>query len=296
MEDNSKFGNTYNLKSIVSITKSVYDHLTKSEQKVADLVLESPEKFIYGSITDVAEDVHVGDTTVLRYCRKVGYKGYYAFRLALAQEQSNKNDNALNGESMESVKGNTFEDIVKRTIYSNVASINETLNLLDVSQMEKTVDIMLNARNIFFFGSGISGVTAMDAMFKFMRVGLNVCAYMDNHFQSMAASLMSKEDVAIAITFSGSTKDTINVMKTAKDMGASTVCITHHLRSPITKLADVVLLMASKEEPIEGGALETKINQLVIIDILYNCLHNKIATKINEANKKVSRSIIDKFY
>lgn len=289
-------GNVFNLKNITLLTKSIYGHLTKSEQKVADIVTDSPDKVIYGSITDLAEMAGVGDTTVLRYCRKVGFKGFYAFKLALAQEQSVKNDNSapVAGEMIE--KNDSIEETVRKTINLNILSIDETQKLLEPKQLEKAVEYLLTSKKIFFFGSGISNVTALDAMYKFLRIGLNVNAFMETHFQSMAASLLTKDDVAVAITFSGSTKDTINVMKIAKNAGARTICITHHLKSPITNYADVVLLMGSKEGPFEGGALETKINQLVVIDILYNCVYNKMSKKALEARNKISASIIDKIY
>lgn len=293
---NEKYLNTYNLKSITLMTKSIFESLTKSEQKVANLVLEDPDKIIYGSITDLAEFAGVGDTTVLRYCRKIGFKGYYAFKLALAQEQITKSEgpSAIVSETIE--KNDSVEDTIRKTINLNLLSIDETLKLLEPGQVGEAVELMLGARKIFFFGSGISSITAVDAMYKFLRIGLNVTAYSETHYQFMAASLLGKEDVAVAFSFSGSTKDTVDVMKIAKEAGANTICVTHHLKSPITNYSDIVLLMGSKEGPFEGGALETKISQLVVIDVLYNCIHNRMSRKAREAKAKISQAITDKLY
>ena len=296
MDKNEKYSNMYNLKSISLLTKSIYESLTKSEQKVANIVFENPDKIIYGSITDLAEFVGVGDTTVLRYCRKIGFKGYYAFKLALAQEQTSKNENtsAIVSETIE--KNDSIEDTIRKTINLNLLAIDETLKLLEPRQVEEAVEMLLGAKKIFLFGSGISSITAIDAMYKFLRIGLNVIAYSENHYQVMTASLLSKDDVAMAFSFSGSTKDTVDVMKIAKDAGANTICVTHHLKSPITNYSDIVLLMGSKEGPFEGGALETKISQLVVIDILYNCIHNRMTRKAREAKAKISQAITDKLY
>lgn len=294
--EEGKYGNTYNFKNITSLTKSIYGSLTKSEQKVADIVLNAPDKIIYGSITDLAEMADVGDTTVLRYCRKIGFKGFYAFKVALAQEQSAKSDNPALIVSEQIVKNDSIEETIRKTINLNILAIDETMKLIETKQLEKAVEFFLSAKRIFFFGSGISSITAIDAMYKFLRIGLNASASMETHYQSMAASLLTKDDVAVAITFSGSTKDTINVMKIARNAGARTICITHHLKSPITTMADVVLLMGSKEGPFDGGALETKISQLIVIDILYNCVYNRMSKKAMEAKEKISMAIMDKLY
>lgn len=296
MNKSDKYLNAFNLKNISLLTKSIYKSMTKSEQKVADVVLEDPEKIIYGSITDLAEYAGVGDTTVLRYCRKIGFKGYYAFKLALAQEQTAKIESASAIVRQTIEKSNSIEETIKKTIHLNLLAIDETMKLLEPSQVEKAVGLLLNAKKIFFFGSGISSITAIDAMYKFLRIGLDVVGYTETHYQTMAASLLRKGDVAVAFSFSGSTKDTINVMKIAKETGAGTICITHHLKSPITNYSDIVLVMGTKEGPFEGGALETKINQLVVIDVLYNCIYNRMSKKAKEAKSKISQAITDKLY
>jgi DNA-binding MurR/RpiR family transcriptional regulator len=256
--------------------------------------LADPQKVIYESITDLAVAAGVGDATILRFCRKIGYKGYYAFKLSLAQELSSVNDAQINLQNLS--EANAVSGIINERINANIQAISETHSLIDPKQVEKAAEAMLAAKKILFFGSGMSNLTAMDAMYKFMRVGMNVIAHTDPHYQSMAASLLQKNDVAIAFSFSGSTKDTINVMRVAKDVGAVTICITHHLKSPITSSTDFVLLMGSKEGPFEGGALETKINQLIVVDILYNYVFQKIEQSAKEAKGKATRSIIDKLY
>lgn len=266
--------------------------LTKSERKVAEVVLAQAENVIYFSVTDLAEQAAVGDTTVLRFCRKIGFKGYQDFKLALAQELVNPVQ-SLHQEV-------TDEDspivIAQKVTATNVQAIQDTFTLIDPEQLERAVTVLQKANRIHFYGVGTSGITALDAKFKFLRIGLPVDAYNDGHLQAMAASTLEKGDVAIGISVSGSTKDTVDTLKLAKEAGATVICITQYTRAPITKIADIVLLSAAKEAPLQGGALSSKIAQLHVIDILYTALAMGIKDKAIDYRKRTAKAVLNKIY
>lgn len=266
--------------------------LTKSERKVAEVVLTHAENVIYFSVTDLAEQAEVGDTTVLRFCRKIGFKGYQEFKLALAQELVNPVQ-SLHQEV-------TDEDspivIAQKVTATNVQAIQDTVTLIDPEQLERAVSVLQKAKRIHCYGVGTSGVTALDAKFKFLRIGLPVDAYNDGHIQAMAASTLETGDVAIGISVSGSTKDTVDTLKLAKEAGATVICITQYTRAPITKIADIVLLSAAKETPLQGGALSSKIAQLHVIDILYTALAMRIKNRAIAYREKTAKAVLNKIY
>lgn len=279
---------------INAYTNSVYNSLTKSEKKVADLVLKDPNKAVYNSISDFADESGVGDATVLRFCRKIGFKSYQAFKLSLVQELSNQNNEIVSTLNVELKEGDSLEEIVYKTLNINVSALNETLSLLDLKELEKAIDSIISAKRIHFYGVGVSGITAQDAVNKLTRIGLNAASFMDIHMQMMQASLLGPDDVAIGISFSGSTKDTIEVLNIAKEAKTKVISITHHARSPITKISDVVLLHGSKEGPLQGGALSTKMSQLMVVDVLYNAIFIKMREKAVKNKKITSRAILEK--
>jgi len=276
---------------LLSYVRSIYNSLTKSEQKVADVVLNEFEKVIYSTVSDLADYCGVGDATILRFCRKVGYKSYQAFKLDLAKEVANIDTGALNLKGNEIKTDDTVEDIVRKTLNSNIFAINETLSLLDVKEVEKASDIIIKARKVCFFGAAVSQITAQDAVYKFLRIGVDVATYSDYHIQLMQASLLTPEDVAVGISFTGSTKDTYDVLKAAKNAGAKIISITHHAKSPITRISDVVLLHGSKEGPLEGGLIPSKVSQLVVIDALYNAVFSKIKETAS-INKEITSKVV----
>lgn len=281
-------------KSILGYIRSIYNSLTKSEQKVADVILSDNEKIIYSTITDFSEICQVSDATVLRFCRSIGFKGYQSFKLELAIEIANLKTEGGHGEQSEVPSNDPIVELAQNTVNSHLFAINETLSLLDFKALDKAVQLLANARKIVFFGSGLSQITAQDAVYKFMVIGLNISAYADNHVQLTQASLLGPSDVAVGISFSGSTKDTHEVLKTAKKAGAGIISITHHAKSPITKLSDIVLIHGSKEGPLEGGLVSSKVSQLIVIDILYNAVYRLIEENAQQKKEVTLKALSEK--
>ncbi len=245
-----------------------YAKFTKSEKMVANFIFENPRKVLYTSITDLAEMCGVGDTTVFRFCKVLKLNGYQEFKMLLAQDIANKKgtNNAIAGtiELEDDVK-----TVCKKALSTNIAALNETYHVLDFDAITKAVDLISAAKRIHFFGMGSSGVIALEAKQKFMRILPNVEFVSDCHMQYMAASLLYSRDLAIIFSYSGSTKDTIEIHKLAKQNACKSICITRFSKTALTSRADVVLLCGSNEGPLDGGASSTSIVQLYLLDILY---------------------------
>ena len=282
--------------SLMPLIKSIYTSLTKTEKKVAEFVIDYPEKVVYSSISDLADLVEVGDTTVLRFCRKTGYKGYQSFKVALAQEISISNKETKQNYDEEISDTDSIWDVSQKTLTYAIQALNETLSLLGKDELEKAVSYILDANKIEVFGVGTSAVTSLDAKYRFARIGLNIDSSLDGHMQAMKSSLLTSSDVAIGVSFSGSSKDTVEVLALAKKRGAKTICITHFARSPITKYADVVLLNGSKEDPLEGGALASKMSQLLVIDILYNNIFLRMKNDAIKNKEMTSKAVMGKLF
>lgn len=255
-------------KDIFYSIHKLYDTFTKSEKKVADFIMQTPEKVLYTSITDLAEMCGVGDTTVFRFCKTLKLNGYQDLKMTLAQAVAGKEGkaDAIVGEI------NANDDvaaIAKKALATSISALEETCGLIDSAAIKTASDLIASAKQIHFFGMGSSGVTAMEAKQKFMRILPNVNYVADSHMQLMAASLMDSSDVAVVFSYSGSTKDIIELLKIIKRNGSKIICITKFAKSQIAGLSDVVLLCGSNEGPLQGGALSTTFAQLYLLDVLY---------------------------
>lgn len=245
--------------------RSVYDTLTKSEQKVADYILENPNQIVHLSITELAEATSNAEATIFRLCKKAGFKGYQSLKIALAGEifsplesvfeEVNPDDNLL---------------VVAQKVFNVINdSLQDTLKIISEKELEKAISAIMAAPRIDVYGSGGSAVIAEDVVHRFMRFGLPVLAYADAHMQITSASLLKPGDVVIAISHSGSNKDLLESVSMAKKSGATIIAITSHLKAPLTKVADITLYGTAKETIYRSEAMASRIIHLAIIDVLY---------------------------
>lgn len=282
---------TNHINTLVMI-KSIYQSLSKAEQKAADYVLANPNDTIYSSVTLLAEKAMVGETSVIRFCRKLGFKGFQDFKLSIARDLV-KPAEQVHGEINES---DTVETICHKITSHNIQALNDTTSLLSTKELLKATEAFFKSRKIYFFGIGSSGITACDAKYRFMRLGYHADAAADAHIMVMNASLVTKEDVVVGISSSGSTKDLVEAIRVAKENGAYIVAITNHAKSPITLLADTVLLAASKETPFQGGAFASKIAQIHVLDLLSTLVSKSDQERSFTAIEKTAKSVVDKLY
>ncbi len=274
--------------NIASLIRSFHPSLTKSEQKVADTVLKDLESVLYYSVTDLADHAEVGETTALRFCRKIGFKGYQEFKLAIAKTVSSHHYHADKDTKPQGMS----ESIAQYT----KEAIDETFQMINKKVLEKCLHEINKAKRLYFFGVGTSGLTALDAKSRLIRMGVQSDALIDPHMQAMVAATLGKEDVVIGISVSGSTKDTLDSLAIAKKNKATIIAITYYARSPITNLADYVLLSGGKESPLEGGSLSAKICQLYVIDLLCTGLALKNKGKALKMKELTAQSVVDKIY
>jgi len=278
--------------NILLMLQSVYPSLTKAEQKVADTVLSNPEQLIYQTITELAEQSEVGETTVTRICRKLGFKGFKEFKMSVVQYLS-----SLSEDMQEEI----YEDDSPITIAQKISTMNSqsvanTTALMDNEGLQQCVNLLSNARKIFFFGVGSSGLTAQEAKYRFIRMGFDAEAASDAHILPMFASLTSEGDVVVGISNSGSTKEVVDALRLAKKNGCRIICISNHARSPMTQYADAVLVGYARRYPFADASFASILAQIHILDVLSTATAFKFKDKANCALRKTMDSVADKYY
>ncbi|MBS9783204.1 MAG: MurR/RpiR family transcriptional regulator [Pasteurella sp.] len=271
-------------RNILEIASSLYSSLTKTEKRIAEILLNTPEQLNQCSLSKIADEIAVGEATFIRFCRTLGFKGFSDFKLALAVELATRKEQTPVIFDEDINIDDSYFNIAKKLQLSINRVAEETINLLDFDELQKVITALKKANRIFLFGVGTSGLSAEEAKTKFMRIGLSVDAITNNHFMYMQAALMNKKDVVIGISHSGLSQEIIQALKIAKDNKATTIALTHNLRSPITRIADLVLINGNKHGQFQGDSLRTKIAQLFVLDLIYVLL-----VKENEQKATVNK-------
>ncbi len=280
-------------KNILDTVKALYSSLTKTEKHIANVLLEDPEKVNKRSLSEISDYLEVGEATFIRFCRTIGFKGFTSFKLALAIELATRNQKPVSiFEKDINIQDSSF-DIAKKLQVNVTQVIEETINLIDFNELNEIIQILRKAKRIFLFGVGASGLSAEEAKIKFMRIGLSADAITNNHFMYMQAALMNKDDVVIGISHSGNSKEILQALSIAKKNGTTTIALTHHLRSPITKIADFKIIHGSKQRQLQSDSLRTKIAQLFILDLVYMLLIKEDEENAIECKQKTINAILE---
>ena len=245
--------------------QGTYSSLRTAEQRVADFILAHPDELIYLTVTELAEKTNTSESTVVRLCQKIGYKGYQEFKIVLARdlvEPTNEIYAAIE-------PGDTLTEIKQKVFQANAQALRDTIEVLADTELELAVKALATANRVEIYGVGGSNPLALDAYHKLLKLGISAVALSDGDMMAMSSSLLKKGDVVLGISHAGASRDVTDALSNARRMGATTICITHRSTSPITKVSDIKLFTAAKTTAFRSDASSSRIAQLTIIDTLY---------------------------
>ena len=270
-----------------------YYQLTSAEKKIADYMLLQRQECQYMSISEMAEVAEVAEATVSRFCRRLGYKGYSAFKLAVAGSAGGgqRPISPLYGEVQQE---DSLGDMCQKIYAADVDAVTQTMALLNPAAITAAADILLAADRVLCMGLGGSMILAREAAHLFSTALPNFYPVDDSHFQAIRAALLTPGDAVMYFSYSGSTRDMVDLMKIARERGAKIILITRFPKSPGAALADVVLECGAKEGPLQMGSVAARMGQLFITDVLFNEVCRRDMGDCRERRKQVADALADK--
>lgn len=252
------------METIIRTIRRVYGDMGPGEKRIADVILQSPQRLIDNSISDFSAQCGVGNATVVRFARRIGLEGYQALRIGMARELSDRS--YVGGEV---TKKDGCSDIFGKRIAEIAAALTLTQSVMNERDMDLAAQKLMDAGRIVLFGLGNSAGVAQDAAHKFLRLGCNAQACSDNHMQAIIASHLDGTCVAVGISHSGASRDILDALEIARIHGAFTIAVTNFGNSPITKKAELSLFTKATETDHSIFAMSSRIAQLCIFDAIY---------------------------
>jgi len=238
---------------------------TDTEKRLADYILEHKEEVVNYSAQILGEKVNTSAAAVVRFAKKLGFKGYTALKVELAKDQTTEQvdfDDIIKTEDTVSV-------MVKKANAMNLKTIEQTYKLINTDVLEEVISKLIEADTIYLFGVGGSGIVCDDLLNKLIRINKRAIFNKDPHIQLAGAAHITSKDVAVGVSYSGNTKEINIAMSHAEKMGAYTVGITQMSKSKMSKICDALLHVPSEEKELRLGAIQSRNSSLVITDLLY---------------------------
>ncbi|MCJ8169223.1 transcriptional regulator HexR [Atopomonas sediminilitoris] len=261
--------------------------LNKAERKVAEVILASPEQATRFSIAALAQAAGVSEPTVNRFCRSFAIQGYPELKIQLAQSLAS----GATYVSRAVEPDDTAEEYTKKIFATTIASLESAMQGTDSKLISKAVDLLIQARHIHFFGLGASASVALDAQHKFFRFNLAVSAQVDVLMQRMITAVAHTGDVFVIISYTGRTKDLIDVAREARSNGASVIGITA-TDSPLAKLCSVCVGTPDQEDTDIYMPMTSRLIQLTMLDVLATGVTLRRGSDFQPHLRKIKESLL----
>lgn len=266
--------------------QSRLDSLNKSERKVAEAILRDPSAATRYSIAALARAADVSEPTVNRFCRGFSATGFPDFKIRLAQ--SIATGTPYVGQNVE--PDDSVAEFADKIMLSTIASLDKARQALDPKALATAIDYLIQAKQINFFGMGGSAPVALDAQHKFFRFNIPVMSYDDALMQRMVAAGSSTGDVIVMISYTGRTRETVDIAKIARANGATVIGITNP-DSPLADACTVVLEVTAPEDTEVYMPMSSRIIHLTVIDILATGVTLKRGADFLGHLKKIKESL-----
>lgn len=257
--------------SVLIRVRGVLPNLRPAEQRVAQAVLADPAGISESSITAVARKCQTSETTVLRFCRAIGLAGYPEMRIALARaaqfEEADHRDGApVTGDITAT---DTLADVVAKITHAAARAVTDTAAAVDLEVLQAAIDAITKAQRIDIYGVGAGALVGQHLHQKMHRIGLVSFVWSEGHLAIASAGVLGPGDVAIGISHTGTTIDTIDALRVAQRRGATTVSVTNYEMSPIAAVSELLLTTAARETTFSAGAMSSRIAQFALVDCLF---------------------------
>ncbi|BCQ35391.1 MULTISPECIES: MurR/RpiR family transcriptional regulator [Erwinia] len=266
--------------------QSQLENLSKSERKVAEVILDSPTTAMHSSIALLARAAGVSEPTVNRFCHRLKTKGFPDFKLQLAQSLASGTPyvsrNVEQDDSVESYSGKIFE--------SAMAGLDRVKQSLDVGAVNRAVDLLTQSKKIAFFGLGASAAVAHDAMNKFFRFNVPVIYSDDIVMQRMSCMNSGEGDVMVLISHTGRTKNMVELAMMARENDATVLAITSP-GSPLAREATLALTLDVPEDTDIYMPMVSRLAQLTLIDVLATGFTLRRGAKFRDNLKRVKEAL-----
>jgi RpiR family transcriptional regulator, carbohydrate utilization regulator len=268
---------------LLGYLRGILASLKPTDRLIAECILLDPEMAITASIAEVKQLSGASVGSIVGFCRRLGLKGFADFKIALARDLAQSGlpagDNQRNGTLFEKV------------FHVHAQSLSETLQINPATAFERVARAMQEARRIEFFSIGLSYPVAYTAYCKFVLIGMRASAQVDPHMQLITATQLQAGDLAFGISLAGTTRETVQCLEAAKSKGATTVCLTNAMKSPIANCSDLCLYAAPSEIKYFQAPLASRITQLAIIDALFVWLalrhKNRTAERLQQSAEEL---------
>ena len=253
----------------------IYYELTSSEKRVADIIISNASRVQHMTATELSKECNVANATISRFCNKLGCRNYMELRVSIGQPATSHeaSEGPITGKV---TPDDTIAEMCSKIYHIEVDAIAMTHELVKPDQIKMAADYLRRAQTVLCMGQGGSMIMAEEAAGLFGTTYPNFYAVTDDHTQISRAAIACPGDVILYFSYSGATKELMDLLPVAHTRKVIVILITRFPNSPGAQLADLVLQCGANESALQLGSAEAKIAQICLLEIIHTemCRHD----------------------
>lgn len=257
--------------------------MSRIERRIAEVILESPEKFINYSATELAEIADVSQGSINNFSKKFADGGFSELKVKIAMELNSYKENCSYVVSEEDSIGEVMR-ISAKNIYT---AFSQTQQINSERTLKKSAEMIMNAKKIEVYGIAQSGVVAEDFAYQLLKLGCSVKSVTQALVCPVSAMSLDCDSLVIAISTTGRTSDVYDGVRIAKENGAGCICITRNDKSPVAKLCDEILLVSEGDEELGKFVGTVRLCEYFLIDAICSYIRYRMTDEEKVRYSKV---------
>lgn len=260
------------LREAMSVLKKIHAQLevmAPADRQIGQFIVDNPEQVLRLSSAALAAETGRSQSSVVKFSQKLGFGGYQELKLAISEAKAQE-WNVPSGMIHGTIElGDSYLTILQKLIGSKLLSMQQTISANNENSIEKALKLLDRASRVHLAGVGASSLVARDFSYKLMKLGRNVLHDSDSHVQMASASTLGVNDVLFALSYSGTSIETLRIAEVAKKRGATLIAVTGLRTNPLSRQADICLHTVADEERVRSSSITARDAQLTLTDLLF---------------------------
>jgi len=249
---------------ILETIEQRYKSLSKQQKLLATYILRNPKDVLNLTSKELGEKSGVSTATVVRFAQQLDLASFSDLKISIASQLSSGKvivDTVIGKDDTSKIMSEKLEQVYDSSIQKSLAMINE-------NDLNKAVELLNEATHVYLLGVGTSGLIAYDLYHKLNRYGIKTFYETDAHMNLEFLTNATKDDVVVAISYSGKTREVSIGSEYAKEHHIPVIAITRE-DTPLVSSSDICLLIPDNERTIRVAAIASKISTMYITDLLF---------------------------
>ena len=250
--------------------RGMLEQMSVIERKLADFILDNANLLRDYSSQQLADAVGTSQSSVVKFCQKLGYKGYPDFKFAISDSLHHQapavSSDKLHGEiSLD----DSFSTMSQKLLASKINVLQKTHAINSQTSFEQAALLLRGAKRVLLCGKGGSALVAKDFSYKLQKLGMAALAETDTHVQLANIANYTAEDVLVVISESGETPDSVKITEQAAANGVNIISITAYGANSVARLASLNLYTVADESSARLSSILARNAQELVIDTLF---------------------------